>query len=107
MSSWLSSQCSAVRAPLTNNACGVEMMADNNQGGISNNPPRLICFEWTPGITLREWIHSQQNHLDLSAPKGSSTGNNDNGVEDRTRCHLMSSMSLACHIIKALAEIHE
>eukprot|EP00957_Ditylum_brightwellii_P081299 6184773-Ditylum_brightwellii.AAC.1 len=43
MSAWLSTRCSAVKAPLGYCTDGVE---DNMQ---------LICFEWTPGINLREW----------------------------------------------------
>eukprot|EP00957_Ditylum_brightwellii_P202941 15332507-Ditylum_brightwellii.AAC.1 len=101
ISSQLSTRCSAVRAPL-GNACGVEMITDH-QGGILNNP-RLICFEWTPGITLKEWIKSQQNHLNLSA--ATETSDNDD-IEGKNRRSLMPFIFMACHISKALAEIHE
>eukprot|EP00957_Ditylum_brightwellii_P040225 3043300-Ditylum_brightwellii.AAC.1 len=81
-------------------------MNPGTQDGMLNNT-RVICFEWTPGITLRNWMQFKQHHLDLSVPTGSLTGYNDNNMEDRNRRYLMSYISLAYHITKALAEIHE
>eukprot|EP00957_Ditylum_brightwellii_P023936 1804785-Ditylum_brightwellii.AAC.1 len=104
ISSQLSTRCSAVRAPL-GNACSKETITDTHNGILNN--PRVICFEWTPGITLREWIQSQRNRLDLSATSSSLTIHNDNDIEERNRRSLMSFISLACSISKALAEIHE
>eukprot|EP00957_Ditylum_brightwellii_P182537 13904951-Ditylum_brightwellii.AAC.1 len=86
-------------------ACRMEMILGTLDRILNNM--RVICFEWTAGINPREWIQSQQNCLNFSVPAESLTYHIDNGIEDRNRCHLMSSMSLVCHITKALADNHE
>eukprot|EP00957_Ditylum_brightwellii_P180290 13734026-Ditylum_brightwellii.AAC.1 len=46
MSAWLSTRCSAVKAPL-----------DYCTDGVKGNM-QMVCFEWRHGITLREWVQS-------------------------------------------------